>query len=153
MERYFISDTHFGHTNIITHLGDVTMDRGGKGQQLKFKAFMERLNGHKRLHLGNHDHFPIKVYAEVFEKVYATWRDDGGILFSHIPVHPTALGSAKANIHGHIHANKSPKPAERIGKYGKTEYVPYVNISVEVTDYRPLHYDEILTRVKEQAHG
>src|SRR5258708_5235503 len=107
MERYFWSDPHFGHANIIkycdrpfsntdemdefliaqhnsvvkpndhvTCLGDLTIARGGRVQQEKFKALIRRLNGHKRLHLGNHDHFPIQTYVDVFEKVYATWRDE-----------------------------------------------------------------------------
>ena len=180
MQRYYISDTHFGHDNIIgyadrpfssslemdefmiarwneivkpedhiTHLGDVTMARGGRVQQDAFIRLMKRLNGHKRLFLGNHDHFPIKTYLEAgFEKIYATWRDEQGLLFAHIPVHPSAIGSAKACIHGHIHQNDSPAPAIFEGKDGAKWIKPYVNISVEKTAYRPIHYDEIMARVE-----
>lgn len=180
MERYFISDTHFGHTNIIkyccrpfssapemdefmiarwnetvkpqdhiSHIGDVTMARGGRVQQNDFIRLIGRLNGHKRLYLGNHDHFPIQTYLDAgFEKVYATWRDEQGLLFSHIPIHPTALGSVKGNIHGHTHANKSPTPAVFVDRNGKTWVKPYINICVEQTGYRPLQYDEVMERVR-----
>lgn len=179
MQRWFISDTHFGHENIIrycnrpfrhademdefmvqewnklvkpedhiTHLGDVTMNRGGRPQQEAFIRLMSRLNGHKRLHLGNHDHFPVKVYLEAgFEKVYATWRDDSGILFSHIPVHPLSIGSAQANVHGHIHDHADYPPIDTTNKYGKKVKIPYLNISVEKTGYKPIHIDQILERI------
>ena len=99
--------------------------------------------------MGNHDHFPIATYAQAFEKVYATWRDEKGLLFSHIPLHPSSIGTAKANIHGHIHSNPSPAPAVWVKDDGSLSIRPYFNISVEVTDYKPLHYDELLQRVEE----
>lgn len=180
VDRWFLSDTHFGHANIIeyhnrpfsspfemdeymidtwnqtvkpedhvSHLGDVTMSRGGKVQQDTFIRMIKRLNGHKRLYLGNHDHFPVETYLRAgFEKIYATWRDEGGILFSHIPVHPSAIGSARANVHGHIHSNKSPDPTVFTDKDGKVWIKPYINISVEVIDYKPVHYDELVKMIE-----
>lgn len=178
MNRWFTSDWHLGHENIIrfcgrpfdnarqmdeclldyhnqfvkpedhyTNLGDVTLGRGGKVQQDEFLALIKKFNGHGRLHLGNHDHFPIKVYAQAFEKVYATWRDEQGLLFSHMPIHAGSIGSAQANIHGHIHQNTSPPPVVWIGNDGKKWIKPYVNICVEKTNYHPIHYDEVMQRV------
>ena len=180
MTRFYSSDLHLGHSNIIkygnrpfanademdeflitTHnqyvrpedhwsnLGDVTMSRGGQVQQDAFIRLMKRFNGHKRLYLGNHDHFPIKTYIEAgFEKIYATWRDESGLIFSHFPLHPSSLGSATANVHGHVHQNPSPVPAVYVGKDQKVWIKPYINISVEVTDYRPISHEEIMERVK-----
>jgi len=183
-ERWFLSDTHFGHENIIkycsrpfkdaqemdemlilnwnkvvqpqdhvSHLGDVTMMRNG-GQKGTFIKLMKRLNGHKRLYLGNHDHFPIQTYLEVgFEKIYATWRDEKGVLFSHFPIHPENLGSAKANVHGHIHQNESPKPMIGVSQETEKVYIkPYINISVEVIDYKPVNYDTILKMIKDKIN-
>lgn len=179
MKRWFASDHHIGHANIIgfakrpfkdvgemdeelltyhnefvkpedhvTFLGDVTLRRGGAQDRLWFIKEMRKYNGHKRLHLGNHDHFPIKVYLDAgFEKIYATWRDEQGLLFSHFPLHPTSLGSAKACIHGHIHQNDSPSPAMRLGKDGKWIIQPYINVSVEVTNYHPISVEEVNARV------
>lgn len=181
MNRWYSSDLHLGHLNIIkysnrpfsstvemdefiiarhnelikpedhwTCLGDLTMSRGGKVQQDAFIRLIKRLNGHKRLFLGNHDHFPIKTYLEAgFEKIYATWRDEQGLLFSHIPIHPSCIGSARANIHGHIHTNASPPPATFTDKDGKIWIKPYINLCVEKTGYMPVHYDELNKLVEE----
>jgi calcineurin-like phosphoesterase family protein len=130
------------------NLGDVTMRRGGRTEKEWFMNTVRRFNGHKRLLLGNHDHFPIATYiAAGFEKIYATWRGINNILLSHIPVHPGSIGGAIANVHGHIHQNPSPHPVMWVGKDGKIRTKPYINICVEVTDYRPIHLDELLVRI------
>lgn len=181
MTRWFISDTHFGHENIIkyqnrpfscakemdeimiarwnevvkpedhiSHLGDVTMARGGRVIQEAFIRLIKRLNGHKRLYLGNHDHLPVEVYLEAgFEKIYATWQDEAGILCSHIPIHPSAIGSATANVHGHIHGNKSPEPIIFEDTDKGRSVRPYVNICVEVTDYHPISFEEVQQRIRD----
>ncbi len=149
----FLIDNHNALVKPQDHyynLGDCTMARGGKVQQDAFIRTMKRFHGHARLFLGNHDHFPAKVYLEAgFEKLYATWRDEAGILYSHMPVHPTSIGSATANVHGHIHSNPSPKPAVYVGKDGKVWIKPYINVSVEVTNYRPINFDELMVKINE----
>lgn len=137
----------------VSFLGDVTLWRGGRLQRESFQKVIKQYQGHKRLYLGNHDHFPIQVYKDVFEKIYATWRSDEGIIFSHFPLHPSTLISATANVHGHIHQNASPPPAEIRGKeyYDRTipaKKVPYINVSVEAVNYTPVHLDELLARIK-----
>ena len=133
----------------VSFLGDVTIRRGGRIDKEWFKTEMRKYNGHKRLYLGNHDHFPIQVYIDAgFEKVYGTWRDESGILFSHIPVHPNSLGSANANVHGHIHGNPDYPPHQYTDTEGHTRCKPYVNISVEVTEYRPISFDELEARIQ-----
>src|SRR6266496_3172970 len=127
----------------IYHLGDVTMIRGGRIQQEWFCNLIHSLNGHKRVFLGNHDHFPIEVYLRAgFEKVYATWRSYDKLIFSHIPIHPESMSSASGNVHGHIHTNPSPKPVLQLDKDKKVLVKPYVNVCVEVTGYRPINLDE-----------
>ena len=181
MNRWFVSDWHLGHENIIkyanrpfkdakemddclltyhnelvkssdhySNLGDVTMLRGGRVQREAFCKQVKRFNGHARLFLGNHDHFPIQTYVDAgFEKIYATWRDESGILFSHYPIHSSSLGSAIANVHGHIHQNKSPEPVMTIDKKTqRVRYQPYVNISVEAIGYKPVNYDTLLQMIR-----
>lgn len=139
----------------VYNLGDLTMQRGGKVNQEAFIKQIKRFNGHKRLLLGNHDHFPIKTYLEAgFEKIYATWRGIGrGFIISHIPIHPGSLGSASANVHGHIHDQASPKSALFVKENGSVVVKPYINICVEVTNYRPLAIEEVealITAAKEK---
>lgn len=118
----------------VWHLGDVTMARN-VAQQDQFVKFMRTLHGHKRLVLGNHDHFPLHVYtAAGFEKIVGSHRH-AGLVYSHWPIHPSSLDSPKiiCNVHGHIHERPSPP-----GKY--------MNVSVEQINYTPIALDEVLVK-------
>lgn len=171
--HYVISDTHFGHENIIHycgrpftnttqmdetlianwndvvrpedhiyHLGDVTMWRGGRQVEERFIRLIRRLNGHKRLIMGNHDHLPIRAYVEAgFEKIRGAGQWYGnGLLFSHYPVHPHDLGfRVKANVHGHIHEKPAPPAVHTDGGIKR-----YINVSVEAVNYRPVEIDSLV---------
>lgn len=136
----------------VWFLGDLTMARGSlkSGQAKWLISLIKRMNGHKRLILGNHDLFPTKVYLEAgFEKIKASHRHDN-ILFTHIPIHPASLSNVRACVHGHIHNNQSTefKPILKLDK--KTQVVswtPYINISVEVTDYKPVDLDWVKAKI------
>lgn len=127
----------------IYHLGDVLFgDREKDGPKI-----LGRLNGHKRLVLGNHDVL-LKgggVLQKYFEKI-SMWRmmPEYGLLLTHVPVHPSTLGEGRfekggktkmLNVHGHIHQNPSPEG-------------PYRCICVDQpgVDYRPLHLEELRIR-------
>lgn len=170
---FVISDTHFGHANILTfrddrgelirgkkfsnvyqmdeymiekwnsvvkpediiyHLGDVTFDNKN------FGSVFSRLNGKKRLVVGNHD--DIKYLSRFFPKVNM-WRlfKEFGLLLTHVPIHESGLGRAgdnPVNVHGHIHQNKSPTKQ-------------HFNVSVEAIDYTPISLEEIRDRVKNES--
>ncbi len=170
MTLWYISDTHFDHANMIRtfkladgspardfpsveamnetmierwnevvrpsdhiyHLGDVTMHR--QIGQIKYRV-LDRLNGHKRLLLGNHDLDKVENYLPWFEKIKACQVHDH-ILFTHIPVHPQSLGRFAANVHGHTHHQVLPAAT-----------VPYINVCVEQTAYRPISLEEIKARL------
>jgi calcineurin-like phosphoesterase family protein len=113
----------------VYHLGDVYF--GNKEDATKI---FQRLNGKKRLIVGNHDNILEIVSLKLFQKIQM-WRmfPEYGILLTHVPVHESTLTPKKLiNIHGHIHQNKTP-----IG--------PYYNVSVEVQNYTPIHLDQIRT--------
>ena len=109
----------------IWHLGDIGFNKN------RLDQILPRLNGHKRLLVGNHDAFVTGFYAKYFEKIRATNVHDG-IIFSHIPLHIGSLGHYKANVHGHLHNN----PGHDLG-------LPYINISCELTNYAPISLEEV----------
>lgn len=128
----------------VYHLGDVMMLRGGQVQQAVLARLIGRLAGHKRLLLGNHDHFPVEAYVRAgFEKVRGTGQWLDGLLLSHYPVHPLSLGRAQANVHGHTHARDPFTPVLVPSAPGLARLVPYVNVCVERTLYRPVSLEEV----------
>lgn len=168
---WLISDTHFGHENILTfrhqggelirgnifssveemdevmidqwnryvkpgdkvyHLGDVFF-----GNKDTFIQNWKRLNGQKRLILGNHDDAKFFAKHELVAKI-DVWRmfPEHGLLLTHVPVHETVLyegrfkGVEAINIHGHLHQNPSPSIKHRC-------------VSVEQIDYTPIHIEDV----------
>ena len=128
--------------DIVYHLGDVVM-----GDHEWFKRNWPRLNGSKRLIVGNHDDVKFLASGGFFQKV-SMWRmfPEFGLMLSHVPLHTSNLLRLKEkggrwpedtesllNIHGHIHQNPSPEG-------------PYRNVSVEAIDYTPVHIEELRIR-------
>lgn len=134
-------------TDHVYHLGDVTMARSSS-EVAWFTGLIKSLHGHKRLVLGNHDHFPIKTYQNAgFEKVRGTGAWLGNrMLLSHFPVHPSSIGVRSiACVHGHIHEKDSPPPAVRDTDGA---HIPYINVCVEKTAYGPIHVDEVMMLIR-----
>jgi len=128
----------------VYHLGDVMF--GNKASGLKI---IDKLNGQKRLILGNHD--CIRTLSGkndngnwIFKKV-DIWKvmGDRGIIFSHVPLHQDTLfrgdptkSRRLINVHGHIHQNDAAPDF-------------YINVCVEKTGYTPVDLD-MLTDVARQ---
>ena len=175
VERWVISDTHFGHTNswekfklpdgsplrpftsteemdetmierwnakvqpqdTVYHLGDVVINK-------KYLNLVERLNGRKILIRGNHDIFgDEQYYLAGFEQIHGVRVFVDKFILSHIPLHPDCVTERfKVNVHGHLHAN------EVMTGYYRDEIDPrYLCVSVEHTNYEPLHFDEVQARI------
>jgi calcineurin-like phosphoesterase family protein len=123
----------------IYHLGDVFF-----GSKDWIENNWSRLNGKKRLIVGNHDDIPYIVEQRMFEKV-DMWRmfTEFNILMTHVPVHNSTLYEKRfkksdvmlpmKNVHGHIHSNASPAG-------------PYHCVCVEQIDYRPINIEELRVR-------
>lgn len=119
----------------VYHLGDVSMKRDGI-------KLMGRLNGHKRLVRGNHDIFPTKYYLPFFEDIYGVRVFDDMVL-SHFPIVLDSIKPKWTCVHGHVHRNVLP------GHLGPK----YLNVSCEVTDFRPLAIEEVRQRILAQRDG
>jgi len=118
--------------DLVYHLGDVFF-----GDKEVFERDWPKFNGSKRLLLGNHDDGKYLAKGAFFQKV-GLWRmfPELGILMSHVPLHEMSLYRGKdltrpmINVHGHIHRlDAAPGP--------------YRNVSVEKTDYTPIHIEEL----------
>jgi calcineurin-like phosphoesterase family protein len=153
---FLISDTHFGHANIIKYsnrpfnnvkeMDIVLIENWNKVVSKEDKVYhlgdvgftsfsyikriFDSLNGTKVLIKGNHDKFKLSQYQQIFKDVRGT-HQVGGYILSHIPIHPSSLSRWKGNIHGHVH-NTS------------LEDERYINVSVENINYTPILLDTFL---------
>lgn len=162
-ETFIISDTHFGHKNIIKyenrpenhneimvknwnntvskhsrvlHLGDVFLC-----PILEAEKWLEQLNGEKWLVLGNHDTRSIQLYERLGFKVVGEpiYKETSGlkIVFSHYPLYD--LPDGILNVHGHIHRGKG-RPVIFNNKN--------INVSAEVINYTPVKLKEIINDIR-----
>jgi calcineurin-like phosphoesterase family protein len=119
-----------GPQDIVYHLGDVYF-----GSPAPIGAMLRRLQGRKRLILGNHDNGKCKVLQEHFQKITSSRQfREYEMILTH---RPTIIPGGKwtINVHGHIHQNLSPTPK-------------HVNVSVEAIDYTPRDIEEIYEETK-----
>ena len=164
---FVVSDTHFGHENILTfqnqdgspvrpfssgeEMDQTMIDRwnsvvrpqdhvyhlGDVAMKRVHLDTVGKCNGHKRLVRGNHDIFRTKDYLKFFDEIYAT-RVLDGMIFTHIPTHPESMGRFGVNVHGHVHGQPQ-------GHYGPR----YYNVSVEVMNYTPISLEDLKKAVQE----
>lgn len=170
-ETWFISDTHFGHANILNFKNedgsnlrsfnscedmDETMVRnwnavvrpadriyhmGDVAMNRRCLPILSRLNGKKVLIKGNHDIFPLKDYTPYFEDIRA---------YKVFPAHgvivshiPVYSGQLESRfkLNAHGHLHGNTLPDRR-----------YLNLCVEQTDYTPVPLHYILERMEDQPH-
>ena len=126
----------------IYHLGDFAFGR----HNIKIAS---RLNGRKRLVMGNHDAYPTSDYLDYFDKLYGVVFYERCIL-SHVPVHSNGFGARwMLNIHGHLHNKKVMTTQNDGSNIYQIEDKKYLNVSVEQNNLTPIHKDVIIERLKE----
>lgn len=166
-DTWIISDTHFGHANIIKYcsrpenhdelMADLWHLAVGIDEQilhlgdLAFKTSPELwdvingLPGRKMLIMGNHDRKAKKWYEDLGFQIMPRrlWFNWNGrqVLFTHDA--ETEVSGWSINIHGHIHNNGYPSAIYRSKDYR--------NVSVEVMGYQPVRLREILEEGRYQA--
>lgn len=124
----------------IYHLGDIAL-----GQKDDWPKIFSRLNGHKRLILGNHDHKDMRRYLPFFEEIMS-WRQfkDMPVPFicCHYPLREDTLNGRKSAfcVHGHIHDNL-------VMKNGRPDPL-YINVCVERRNYTPVHIEDLMAEMK-----
>jgi calcineurin-like phosphoesterase family protein len=175
---FLVSDTHFGHTGVchftrddgtklrpwdtpeamdeemvrrwndtvrpkdkVYHLGDVVIQR-------RSLNILRRLNGDKVLIRGNHDIFKLEDYTPHFRDVRG-YHVMNGMILSHIPLHEESLGRFGVNIHGHLHYKRVMRhkhPGAR-----PVLDVRYHCVCVEQTDYRPILFEDVMQRIRDEG--
>jgi len=124
--------------NSVVRDGDKVYVLGDVAIKKRFISLVARLNGTKRLILGNHDIFDVKKdYLPYFKRVYG-YKVWDNMIFSHIPIHRDSLKDRwKLNVHGHLHMNKINDDR-------------YFNVSVEQISYTPLDIQVLIDLIKER---
>jgi calcineurin-like phosphoesterase family protein len=165
-EVFFIADTHFGHRGIIEfsetkpfrpfatieehdeelvrrwnatvgpkdivwHLGDFCFGK----RNLEIAS---RLNGNKKLVMGNHDMYATEDYLRHFTRLSGL-VEYKGLVLSHSPLHENQLARWYMNVHGHLHT-------KRVIRVDGSPDARYVNVSCEQTELTPVPFDWILNR-------
>lgn len=159
---YFISDTHFCHSNIIKYCDRPFKDAKEMNETIinnwnnivtnedivyhlgdfclstddEIKNIFNRLIGTIILIRGNHDRKSFKFYEKIGFKVLTNAPiilEKYKLMLSHVPLPDSKIKEGYINLHGHIH-NKSISEDYSDEKH--------INLSVDVTGYKPVSIDE-----------
>lgn len=168
---FLASDYHFGHENILTfkrsdgtplrvfdsveHMNEHMIAQhnrvvrpcdkiymlGDLAMHKRYLHILHRMHGEKILIKGNHDLDKASEYLKYFKDIRGSHQLDG-MLLTHIPVHPDSLSRWKANVHGHLHANRVTK------NFGTEIDTRYVSVCVEqLDDYTPVSLEELKKKI------
>lgn len=166
MNKWFTSDTHFSHTNIIRYTGrpfqsvnemderlienwnalvepqDTVFFLGdfGLGTTEFLTSLCARLHGNKVCIRGNHDSSPAKMHTIGFALVLESAFIKIGrhqVELVHIPSQPAP---SHFQLHGHVHEKRPSKLVDR-----------QLNLSVEVWDYKPVSEKTIVALLDRAA--
>jgi calcineurin-like phosphoesterase family protein len=159
-KTFLISDTHFGHGNILTfYNSDGSKVRDFNDLDEMNEIMIQNWNNvvsdeDKVYHLGDvvftkkwldlilprlngtkilikGNHDNLKLSQyQQYFKDVRAYWVLDKFILSHIPIHPESLSRWKANIHGHLHTNALNDPR-------------YFNVSVEQINYTPINFEEI----------
>ncbi len=163
---YFISDTHFSHTNIIKYcnrpfrnveeMNETIINNWnsivGKNDTVyhlgdfalynnELKDLVSKLNGKIYLIRGNHDRKTVTFYNKAGLEVIPTQTklDEYKLILSHRPLMDSQIPKGYINIHGHIH-NKLIQDELDENIYSRDKHI---NVSVDVIDFKPININKL----------
>lgn len=187
MSIFFTSDLHLGHQNVIRHdnrpfsnavemdkeiikrwnsvvsprdiiyiLGDISWHSGDKNYELMLK-----LNGRKRLVLGNHDKYFLKNKKMLLENcIFESIKDsdelrvdDNIFIMSHYPIHfYNHQYHGAIMLYGHVHNNKDENNVQMARELLVKNETPckMVNVGTMMWDYTPVSLSQILEKANNQ---
>lgn len=165
---FVISDTHFGHENILNfltesgekvrsfhdvhHMNEIMVENWNKvvgdsdivyhlGDVYfgKGHEVLPRLKGRKRLIVGNHDNPKSEYLLNNFQKIML-WREfaDFNCIMTHVPVHDSSLYRRR---------NLGSKPMICVHGHihnNDSPPGPYFNVCVEKHNYAPISLEDIM---------
>ena len=167
-EKWFTSDTHFCHRNIIKfcerpfanvdEMNETLVNNWNSvvgpndyvyhlgdwfvgGNDRERNEILWSLNGKIRFIVGNHDEALLKSKSSLnrFEKIlYWKGFKEYNFTATHIPHELKRLRDGAFNVHGHIHNNVE-------------EDLHYLNVCVEVRNYTPVHISQIISEIEENS--
>ena len=108
------------------------------GNRVKVKEIFDRLNGRKRIVLGNHDRCKFKDYYEIgFDRVYdKPILLDNFCILSHEPLQWVKGGDVYMNVYAHVHTQEMYKD------YTSNSFCT----SAERLNYKPIRFTEIFKK-------
>lgn len=116
--------------DLVLILGDITMEKSSP------YYLLDRLNGRKKVILGNHDQIQHVPELMKYVESVAGMMEYKGHILTHCPIHPDELRSWGKNIHGHLHNNYVMNGEIRDNRY--------INVCCDVLDYKPRMLEELL---------
>lgn len=164
MKRYAISDTHFGHRNIIDYchrpfdntdeMDRVIMENWNMvvkdddivyhlGDVFLGKVYdLRQLKGRKVLIKGNHDRKSDTWYMKQGFDFVADIIVEGKIILSHKPIHCPYF--CDYNIHGHLH-NLEHTDIESFGEtYEQFLDGKHILYAPELQGYKPVEFSKLI---------
>lgn len=167
MKRWFTSDLHIGHTNIINYCNRPFNDVVDMSRELvkRWNSFvlpddtvyvvgdvflttfyvgqrvLSSMNGTKILIKGNHDRgAPAMIkagFSEVHKELELTLQNGSKIMMNHYPL-PTSKIPDDVDVLVHGHRHGPPKVSDK-----------KINVCVDIWDYFPVSEDEICNIIDE----
>ena len=171
MTLFFISDTHFGHKNIIrlakrpfasveemdealienwnsvVGAGDTVYHLGDFAYRNALGAdhYMQKLNGRVHLIRGNHDTHTLKSFPEIFESVVDYFElkvESRTIVLSHYPMREWhGCWRGAWHLFGHVHSRLDHEPL------GYS-----LDVGLDSHDFLPLTVDQIEAQFKDREN-